>query len=167
MIKKEVVTLLQSQINIEFYSAYLYFAMSSWACSNNLNGIANWLTVQAKEEQSHALEIHRFLLSRGEYSPMKAIEEPKNEWADLEDLFKQVVEHEQKITGMINDIADVALKNKDHATYQFMLKFVAEQVEEEDNANNMLCKSKVAKNSPSVMFSLDRQASERRFETSH
>lgn len=146
---------LQSQINAEMYSSYLYLSMSSWAERQNLKGFANWFRIQAKEELFHATFMHDYLIRRGEASIMRAIEKPPEEWDGLQDLFEHFCEHEQSVTQMINDISSTALEVKDHATYQFLMQYVDEQVEEEENSGELFGKIKFSQGKPEYIYSLD------------
>ena len=52
---------LNEQVNAEFYSAYLYLSMAAYFKEENLDGFANWMTVQAQEERDHAMLFYQYL----------------------------------------------------------------------------------------------------------
>jgi len=134
---------LSDQVNAEYYSAYLYLVMSAEAANMGLKGASNWLFVQAQEEMAHGTHIFEYILERGAAPSFAAIELPPGGFADITDIYENVLEHELKVTKSINSIASLAMAESDHACYQFMMWYVDEQVEEENNVNEILDKIKL------------------------
>jgi ferritin len=163
MISKKVEKALNAQVNAELYSAYLYLSMESYFQSLNLNGFANWMRVQTQEEVSHAMKIYDFVNERGGRSLLKGIDGPPTEWESPLAAFEDAYAHEQKVTGLINDLVDLAIKEKDHATNNFLQWFVNEQVEEEASADAIVQQLKMMKKAPGGMFMLDRELGRRVF----
>jgi ferritin len=163
MISKKMEEALTEQVNAELYSAYLYLSMESYFKAQNLNGFANWMKVQTQEELSHAMKIYDFVDERGGRVLLKAIEGPPTDWDSALAVFKAVYEHEQKVTGLINNLVDLAIKEKDHATNSFLQWFVNEQVEEEASADEILQQLKMMQNAPGGMFMLNRELGQRVF----
>ncbi|HUU20234.1 MAG TPA: ferritin [Sedimentisphaerales bacterium] len=163
MISKKMEEALNGQVNAELYSAYLYLSMESYFKSLNLNGFANWMRVQTQEEVMHAMKIYDFVNERGGRIILKAIEGPETEWDSPLAVFEAVYVHEQKVTGLINDLVDLAIKEKDHATNTFLQWFVNEQVEEESSADEVVQQMKMMENAPGGMFMLDRELGQRVF----
>jgi ferritin len=163
MISKKMEEALNEQVNAELYSAYLYLSMESYFKSLNLNGFANWMRVQTQEEVAHAMKIYDFINERGGRVTLKAIEGPQTEWDSPLAVFEAVYVHEQKVTGLINDLVDLAIKEKDHATNTFLQWFVNEQVEEEYSADEVVQQLKMMENAPGGMFMLDRELGQRIF----
>ncbi|MBN2316021.1 MAG: ferritin [Sedimentisphaerales bacterium] len=163
MISKKIEKALNAQVNAELYSAYLYLSMESYFQSLNLNGFANWMRVQTQEEVSHAMKIYDFINERGGRTLLKGIEGPPTEWKSPLDVFEAAYAHEQKVTGLINDLVDLAIKEKDHATNNFLQWFVNEQVEEEASADAIVQQLKMMKKAPGGMFMLDRELGRRVF----
>ena len=163
MISKKMEEALNKQVNAELYSAYLYLSMESYFKSLNLNGFANWMRVQTQEEVAHAMKIYDFVNERGGRIILKAIEGPETEWDSPLAVFEAVYVHEQKVTGLINDLVDLAIKEKDHATNTFLQWFVNEQVEEESSADEVVQQLKMMENAPGGMFMLDRELGQRVF----
>jgi ferritin len=135
---KKVLDLINSQINHEFYSAYFYLSMAAHSESVNLPGMAKWLSMQAKEEQGHALKFYGYLLDRSEMVVLQAIAQPPVTFGSPKEIFKLVYEHEQKVTGLINGIYEAAVAEKDYPTQILCQWFINEQVEEEKNASTIL-----------------------------
>ena len=163
MISKKMEKALNEQVNAELYSAYLYLSMEAYFKSLNLNGFANWMMVQTQEEISHAMKIYEFINERGGRIILKAIDGPETEWDSPLVVFKAVYEHEQKVTGLINNLVNLAIEEKDHATNTFLQWFVNEQVEEESSADDMVQQLKMMEKAPGGMFMLDRELAQRVF----
>lgn len=143
MLNQNLEKALNGQIKEEYYSSYLYLAMSAYAKSVNMEGMSHWLKIQAMEELIHAIKIFDFILERGGVVELGEIQKPPREWKSSESLFAEVLKHEQHITSCINDLVTLASKENEHATYNFLQWFVSEQVEEESTADAILGKLKL------------------------
>jgi len=163
MISKKMQDALNGQVNAELYSAYLYLSMESYFKSLNLNGFANWMRVQTQEEVVHATKIYDFINERGGRAILKAIAGPPTTWDSPLAVFEAAYKHEQKVTGLINDLVDLAIKEKDHATNTFLQWFVNEQVEEEASADAIVQQLKMMESAPGGLFMLDRELAQRVF----
>ena len=161
MLTRKVQKALNNQINAELYSAYLYLSMSNWFVLENFPGMANWMKVQASEEQGHAMRIYDYLQSRNSEVILEKVEGPPAKWSSPPAAFEAAYQHEQKITGMINDIVDLALAERDHATVSFLNWFVDEQVEEEASVLEVADKLKMVKGHAGSMFLLDQDLGRR------
>lgn len=154
---------MNEQVNWELYSGYFYLSMSAYLESINLPGFANWMRVQAKEEQFHAMKIYDYINERGGRVDLKAIEEPPHEWSSPLEIFEETYKHEQKVTSLINDLVDLSMTEKDHATYNMLQWFVDEQVEEESTASELLGKLELIGKDTSTLFLMDQELSKRVF----
>jgi len=163
MISKKMQDALSGQINAELYSAYLYLSMEAYFQSLNLAGFANWMRVQTQEELMHAMKIYDFVNERAGRVLLKSIAQPPTEWESAPAVFEAVLKHEQKVTGLINDLVNLAVDEKDHATNSFLQWFVNEQVEEEDSAGKVLGQLKLVKDSPQAVFMMDKEMGQRVF----
>lgn len=163
MISEKMAAALNKQVNAELYSAYLYLSMSAQWATKNLLGAANWFYVQAQEEMIHALKIYHFLHERGAAVTLTAIDGPPTEWATPLASFEDAYAHEQKVTGLINDLVNLAVEEKDHATQAFLQWFVTEQVEEEASADAVVQRLRMAKDSPGGLFIVDQELAARVF----
>jgi ferritin len=163
MISKKVEQALNGQMNAEFYSAYLYLSMAAYFDSVDLGGFANWMQVQFQEELSHGMKFFNHICERGGKVDLKAIEGPPTEWDSPLGAFQSTLEHEQKVTGLINELVFLARGEKDNATEIFLQWFVNEQVEEEDNASTILGQLKLIKDSPQALFMMDKEMGQRVF----
>jgi ferritin len=138
MISEKMQEAINEQIQAEFYSAYMYLSMSAYFECRNLPGFAKWLRVQSQEEQTHALKLYDYLIERDGVVQLQPIAKPPLEWEGNLEAFQAVLEHEQKVTGLINKLYEVALKQKDYATQVMLQWFINEQVEEEKNAHDII-----------------------------
>ncbi|MDH4238355.1 MAG: ferritin [Phycisphaerae bacterium] len=163
MISKKMQDALNEQINAELYSAYLYLSMVAYFKSINLPGFATWMRVQTQEEIVHAMKIYDYLNERGGRVILKSIDEPQTEWKSPLAAFEAAYGHEQKVTGLINGLVNLAIEEKDHAANMFLQWFVNEQVEEESNADAIVQKLKLMAEAPGGMYMLDNEMGQRVF----
>ena len=163
MLSKKMEKALNEQINAEFYSAYLYLAMSAFFVRKNLPGFAHWIYIQTQEESAHAMLFFNYVNERGGNAELTAIDKPDLDWTDPIKVFEAVLSHEQKVTGLINSLVDVAISEKDHATNNKLQWFVAEQVEEEANATEILEQLKIVEGKGQGLLLLDRELKTRVF----
>ncbi len=163
MLNKKLELELNKQVNAEFYSAYLYLSMSAFLASKNLSGFSNWMKVQFEEEQFHALKLYQYILDRGGRVELEKIEKPKTEWTNIVNVFEEVLAHEEKITSLINNLVDLAIQEKDHATVNMLQWFVEEQVEEEANASDLLGQLKLIQGKGSGLYMIDKELKQRVF----
>lgn len=161
MISKTIETALSRQVNRELYSAYLYLAMSSYFETVSQKGFAKWMRLQAKEEQMHAMKIYDYVVARGGKVALQDIEAPKGKWTSAGKVFEETYAHEQKVTGMINSLVDLAMKENDHATFEMLQWFVKEQVEEEEHASDILNQITILGDVVGHLFWLDHQLGKR------
>ncbi len=137
-ISKRLKEAINEQIKSELYSANLYVAMAVHFDSMSLDGFAKWFYTQAKEEEYHAMKFVRYLLDVGEKPVIKGIPEPKNDYNSAKELFEYALEHEKKVTSLINNLVDIAEKDGDRASFQFLQWYIDEQVEEEASFGKVL-----------------------------
>jgi ferritin len=154
MLNKKVEDICNRQVEREGYSASLYLAMASWAETNGLSGVAGWMYNQSDEERGHMLKFIKYINERGGKAVMPALKKPQAEYKNVEDIFKEVLKHEEFITASINEIVALTLDEKDFNTHNFLQWFVMEQVEEEASVRIILDKLRlVGKNN---MYEFDR-----------
>jgi ferritin len=154
MLKKKVEDICNRQVEREGYSMNLYYAMASWAETTGLAGIAAWLYAQAEEEKLHMLKFVKYINERGGKAVIPALKKPPTEFKGVEEMFREVLKHENFVTESINEIVAVTLAEKDFNTHNFLQWFVMEQVEEEASAQAILDKLRlVGKNN---LYQFDR-----------
>ncbi len=140
MIDKTIEAALNAQVEKEARSSHFYLAMASWAENKGLNGTAEFLYRHSDEERLHMLKLVRFVNERGGKAVVPALESPISNFSGLQDIFTTLLEHETNVTASINEVVDLCLKRKDYTTHNFMQWYVAEQIEEEALARNILDK---------------------------
>ncbi len=163
MLSEKMAEALNKQVNWELFSSYLYLSMNSWFESTGLPGCANWMRAQAQEELYHAIKIYDFINERGGRAIMLAIDQPRTDWDNPLEVFEEVLKHEEKVTSLINDLVNLALEEKDHASHIFLQWFVSEQVEEEATAGDVLGKFRLIGDDKSGLFALDQELGKRVF----
>ncbi len=163
MLKSRIEQELNKQLNAEMYSAYLYLSMSAYLSTINLQGFSNWMKIQFEEEQSHAMKLYDYIIDRGGRVVLEQVDAPRKEWNGIIDIFENVLEHEQKVTAMINNLVDIGMEEKDHATVSILQWFVNEQVEEESGVSDTLDQLKLIEGKGAGLFMLDREAKQRVF----
>lgn len=138
MLSKKLEQAINDQIKYELDSAYLYLSMAAYFDSINLPGFAHWMRVQFGEEQGHAMKFYRYVYERGGRVTLQGLDQPPSEFSAPLAVFQQTLEHEQKVTALINDLYALALQENDYATQIFLQWYISEQVEEEDNATQII-----------------------------
>ena len=161
MLSQKIQSALNAQINAEMWSAYLYLSMSMAAADKGLKGVANWFAIQFKEEQDHAQIIINYLLSRGGRVLLEPIAAVDTEWESALAMFEQTLTHEQKVTSLINDLYNLAIEEKDHATRSMLTWFVDEQVEEEESAREKIFAVESVEGNKYGMYQLDKELAAR------
>ncbi len=154
MLTKKIEDICNRQVEREGYSSNLYLAMASWAEINGLSGVAGWMYVQSDEERLHMLKFIKYINERGGKALIPALKKPATEYKSVEDMFSEVLKHEEFVTASINEIVALTLEEKDYNTHNFLQWFVMEQVEEESSAKAILDKIRlVGKNN---LYQFDR-----------
>jgi len=163
MLSEKMSEALNNQLNKEMYSAYLYLSMSAHSTYIGLKGFANWFMVQYQEEMVHAMKIYDYINSQGGQIKLMAIAQPPAEFESPLDMFEKTLQHEKFVTKCINDLVDLAIKGKDHATNIFLQWFVTEQIEEEANDNKIISKLKLVGEKGDALLMIDKELAARVF----
>jgi ferritin len=161
MLNPEIEDAFNKQINAELSSAYLYLSMAAHFEAHSLVGMAHWMRIQAQEEVGHALRFFDFIHDRDGRVTLTEIERPQTKWDSPLEVFQDAYAHEQKITGMINGLSNLAANSKDHAAHNFLEWFVNEQVEEENTVRTIVDQLKLLGEDGVGQFILDGQLGQR------
>ena len=164
MIGKAVQDAMNEQINKEFFSSYLYLSMAAYFEDKNLTGFGHWMRLQADEEREHAMKFYNFILDRGGQVQLKTIEGPQIGWKSNLDVAEQVAEHEAKVTASINNLYEIAVKEKDYPAQVMLQWFINEQVEEEKNAQELVAKLRLIEERGTAVLMLDHRLAKRKGE---
>ncbi len=163
MISKALEEAINKQMNREMYSSYLYLAMAAHFEDIGLAGFANWMRIQAKEENFHAMKFFNYLVERDGRVRLLDIEAPPFKWDNPVDVFKFTYEHEKVVTGLINNLMKMALDENDYASVSFLGWYVNEQVEEESSAKTMIDKLHLLGKDGATLYLLDQELAQRVF----
>ncbi len=163
MLSDKMQEALNRQTNWEIYSAYLYLSMSAYFLSLSLKGFASWMRVQTQEELAHVMKFYDHINDRGGRIALGPVGGPPTEWASPLAAFEAAYQHEQGVTGRINDLVNLALEGKDHSTSVFLQWFVTEQVEEEASVNDVAQQLRLIGDDRGGLSPLDRELGQRVF----
>ena len=154
---QKVASLINEQINKEFYSAYLYLDIANYYIDNNLDGFGNWYNIQAQEERDHALLFIKYLQNNSIKATLEAIDKQCEEFKNFAEPLDIAFNHEKYVTSLINNIYEAAYNVKDFRTMQFLDWFIKEQGEEEANADALVNKFKIFGDDPKSLYLLNQE----------
>ena len=157
----KLVSLINQQINMEFYSAYLYLNFANYYAHVGLNGFENWFRVQAQEERDHAMLFTQYLINNDVKVTLDAIAKPEGEFTDHMAPLKAALAHEKVVTASINDIYTAAAEIRDYRTMQLLDWFVKEQGEEEKNASDNITKMELFGTDAKALYMLNSELAAR------
>ncbi len=157
MLNQKVADLINTQVNKELYSAYLYLDFANYYYDQGLDGFANWYDIQAQEERDHAMLMRTYLINNGHRVTFEAVDKPDKEYAKLDDPLKFGLEHEEYVTSLINTIYKAAKEVDDFRTMQCFDWFVKEQGEEEKNAEDLIKKFQLFGSDPKGLYALNQE----------
>ena len=163
MISQKLQDAINAQINAEFWSAYLYLARGQHFEHEGHSGIANWFKIQFKEEQAHAEIFINYLNSRGGRVILAPIAEVPSSWDSPLAAYEHTLAHEEKVTGLINDLYAIAVEEKDYATCNKLDWFVEEQVEEEETARGLIDQLKLIGNNGLALYTFNQELAARTY----
>lgn len=157
MLSQKIEEALNAQINAEMWSAYLYLSMAAYCHSQGNPGMGKWFEVQFQEEQDHAKIFFNYVISRGGNVVLKPIEAVPTAWNTILEVFESTLEHEQKVTALINNLFAITAAENDYATQSMLKWFIDEQVEEEETAQNIIDNLKMIKDNGYGLYMLDKE----------
>jgi ferritin len=161
MIGKTMQDAMNEQVNKELFSSYLYLSMAAYFENKNLTGFAHWMRIQEAEEREHAMKFYDFVLERGGQVILKSIDAPGITWNSNLELFREVAEHEAKVTASINALYELALTEKDYPAQVMLQWFINEQVEEEKNAAEIVANLELIEERGTAVLMLDHNLAKR------
>ena len=149
------------QINAEMASAYLYLSMVAYFEDENLPGFAHWMRMQNEEETAHAMRFFDYVHDRGGRATLKAIAEPASDFRSPLDVMERTLEHERKVTALINRMYQLAIEESDYAAQVMLHELINEQVEEEKIAEEIVDHLRIIDGDGSGLLILDARLGER------
>lgn len=163
MISEQLQDSLIEQLNKEYHSAYIYLGMSAYCSKEGFNGAANWFLIQYQEEVAHGMKLFKYLEDQNVDIKLPSIQGVEVSFNSLLDVFQKSLEHEQTMTRNLNNLSDLAMKDKDHATYNLLQWYVTEQVEEEATVSGIIDHIKLVDGNGYGLYTIDKELSSRVF----
>ena len=148
---------INEQINAELTASYAYLAMSAYCEQQSFVGCARWLRAQSQEEYGHGMKLFDFMLARNGRIELKAMGEPPATFSSVGDVFERAYQQEQEVSRQIDQLYDLAFREKAFAATVELEWFLMEQVEEEKTAREIVRKLHLIKNDPASLLDLDRE----------
>ncbi|XMB72082.1 ferritin [Mycoplasmatota bacterium WC30] len=158
---KKLEQAINTQLNFEIESAFVYLAMKNYLESLSLEGFVNWFDVQFQEEMAHAQKFMNFVNERGGRVEIRGFETPKNEFGSVLEVLEASLNHEKEVTRRINNLMKLAIEESDYASVSLLNWYIDEQVEEEDNFSKLIEKVKIVKGAG--LYMLDKELATRVF----
>ena len=165
MLSEKLKNAINEQINAELWSAYLYLSMSMDAEAKGYKGVANWFFVQWQEEQDHARIFMNYLNSRDEKVELKPIKEVPVAWNSVLEMFQETLKHEKVVTSLINNLAAIAAEDRDFASSNMLIWFIDEQIEEEENARDIIDQLRMIGDDRLGLYMIDKELAARVYTT--
>ncbi|WP_026317757.1 non-heme ferritin [Algicola sagamiensis] len=156
MLAAEMVSKLNEQINLEFYSSNLYLQMSAWCEDRGFDGAAEFMRKHALEEMDHMNRLFTYVSETGSLPILGQIAAPPHEFESLGDLFRETYQHERLVTSKINELAHTAFTTHDYSTFNFLQWYVAEQHEEEKLFKGIIDKIELVGEDGKALFFIDK-----------
>ena len=156
MLSKTIEKALNEQIEIEAYSSRFYLSMASWAETKGFNGVAEFLYAHSDEERMHMLKLIRYVNERGGKAVIGRLDNPPADFESVSEVFHILKDQEVEVTQNINKVVGLCLEEKDYTTHNFMQWYVAEQIEEESLAGDLLDKILLIGNDKGGLYLFDR-----------
>lgn len=157
MISDTMVDALNKQISLEAYASHLYLSMASWCDKESMDGASKFMHDQSAEERIHMLKIFNYISEVDRHAVTPAVDQPPLEFESIQKMFAQVYEHEKKVTSSINRLVELAYKEDDFATMNFLQWYVEEQREEENLMRTILDRIKLIGDGPLSLFYIDKE----------
>jgi len=152
---------LSVQLNHEFASGYLYLSMAAYLSAAHLPGAARWMRLQAQEEVGHAMKLYDFVDNRGASMTLRGLDDPPARWQSLLAVFEAALAHERVMTERLNDLIDLAMAERDHASHNLLQWFIDEQVEEEATLDTIVRRLALIGSDGSGLFLIDTELGKR------
>lgn len=163
MLSKELQKALTTQLNREYHSAYIYLGMSVYCSKEGYNGAASWFLIQYQEEIAHGMKMFQYLEDQDAEISLPDIKGVKVDFKSMLDVFEKSLVHEQFMTKNLNNLSDMAMKDKDHATYNLLQWYVTEQVEEEATVKEIIDNIKLIGDNGYGLYTIDKELASRSF----
>jgi len=138
LISDQMNAALNEQLGHEFGAELQYVSIATYFDGDGLPELAQHFYRQAEEERMHAMRFVNYVVDAGGKVLIPAIPAPKSGFASAEAAVKLSVDWEVTVTRQINALVDLAIKENDHITENFLRWFVTEQLEEVSSMETLL-----------------------------
>ena len=135
---KKIIDAINQQIGNEFGASLQYAAIAAHFAAESLPQLAQHFYKQSDEERDHAMRFINYVIDTGGRVEIPAIRAPQARFKFAEDAVKLSLKNEIEVTRQINDLMDLALKENDHITANFLQWFLKEQLEEVSSIQELL-----------------------------
>ena len=152
-----VLSAINEQINSEFEASYTYLAMTVYCEGQKFLGAANWLRFQSDEERQHGMKLFDFVLARDQQVVLKPLEQPRQAFASMLEVFERALSQEQEVSRQIDALYEIAFQEKAFAAVAELQWFLTEQVEEEKTGREIVGKLRMIGNDLSSVLDMDRE----------
>jgi ferritin len=156
MISEDMTTAFNKQAAEEAYASSVYLSMALWCDAQGYEGAARYLAASSSEEREHMEKFLQYVVDQDSTPRVPAVAAPPHEFDSLPDIMKQVLELEMSVASKIHAIVDLAMAEKDHATWNWLQEFVAEQREAEIKARNILDRIAVIGTEATGLYEIDK-----------
>ena len=157
MLSEKVLNALNKQIELEGYASFLYLSMASWCDKEALAGCSAFMRRQSDEEREHMLKLFDYISDRDGFALTPSVAQVPHEFDSVQDMFKMVYAHEQKVSASINNIVTLCQAENDHTTQLFLQWYVGEQQEEEALMRSILDTIKLIGSGPQSLYYIDKE----------
>lgn len=157
MLSKSMQDALNQQIADEFYAAHLYLAMAAYFEHENYPGFAHWMRLQNQEEVGHAMRLFDFVNYNGGRVTVKGIDQPPTDFGGPRAAMRKALDHERKVTKAIEELYELAVKEKQYPVQLELQWFINEQVEEERTVADIIARLEMAGDSPPALLMIDKE----------
>jgi ferritin len=138
LISDKMAAAINTQIGNEFGACLQYVAIGAYFGSENLPELSKHFHRQAMEEKDHALRLVNYVVDAGGRVEIPAVSAAKSDFKSAEDAVQLSLNWEVTVTKQINGLVDLAIKENDHITRNFLQWFVNEQLEEVSSMETLL-----------------------------
>ena len=138
LISKSMNAALNTQVGHEFGASLQYVQIATYFDREGLPTLARHFYRQAEEERDHAMKFVRFIADAAGEVAIPAIPAPQPSFKSAEEAVRRSVDWEVTVTKQINTLMDLAIKDNDHITRNFLTWFMEEQLEEVSSMETLL-----------------------------
>lgn len=137
-LSKQVQEVLNTQIKNELISSQIYKAMSACLDSRGYVNAAKVFFKYGQEELSHMDKICDYMFERNCKPAIPDCPLQRLTYNNIREIIETALKHEIGVTANWENIANVAMANKDNTTHEFSMWFLKEQIEEENKFRDLL-----------------------------